>query len=121
MLVCFTLGWIPSAKRLLASFDRYRAREKKPLPTVEESARRWITEVFEHTINQIPEDLRGRVEAAQMFHEILEHRWYLGEKAGRDVGMDFSTQDYIAHILPFRSASGGTVSENEDLLDSELV
>ena len=109
------------AKRLLASFDRYRAREKKPLPTVEESARRWITEVFEHTINQIPEDLRGRVEAAQMFHEILEHRWYLGEKAGRDVGMDFSTQDYIAHILPFRSASGGTVSENEDLLDSELV
>jgi len=109
------------AKRLLASFDRYRAREKKPLPPVEESARRWITEVFEHTINQIPEDLRGRVEAAQMFHEILEHRWYLGEKAGRDVGMDFSTQDYIAHILPFRSASGGIVSDSEDFLDSELV
>jgi Domain of unknown function (DUF4032)/Lipopolysaccharide kinase (Kdo/WaaP) family len=109
------------AKRLLASFDRYRAREKKPLPPVEESARRWITEVFEHTINQIPEDLRGRVEAAQMFHEILEHRWYLGEKAGRDVGMDFSTQDYIAHILPFRSAGGGIVSDSEDFLDSELV
>jgi hypothetical protein len=94
------------AKRLLASFDRFRGREKKPLPPIEDSARRWMVEVFDHVINQIPESLRGRVEPAQMFHEILEHRWYLGEQAGKDLGLDFATQEYITNILPFRTDSG---------------
>jgi Domain of unknown function (DUF4032) len=51
----------------------------------------------------VPEDLRGRVEPAQMFHEILEHRWYLGEKAGKDLGITFAAEDYIKSILPFRN------------------
>ena len=58
------------AKRLLASFDRYRSREATPKPLVEESARRWLTDVYDHVIKQIPDELRGRVEPAQMFHEI---------------------------------------------------
>ncbi len=106
------------AKRLLASFDRFRSREKKPLPPVEESARRWLTEVFDYVINLIPPELRGRVEPAQMFHEILEHRWYLGEKAGRDVGTDKAVADYVATILPFRTDSGVNSAE---ALDSQLV
>ena len=52
----------------------------------------------------VPEELRGRVEPAQMFHEILEHRWYLGEKAGKDLGITYATEDYIRSILPFRNA-----------------
>lgn len=106
------------AKRLLASFDRFRSREKKPLPPVEESARRWLTEVFDYVINLIPPELRGRVEPAQMFHEILEHRWYLGEKAGRDVGTEKAVADYVATILPFRTDSGVNSAE---ALDSQLV
>ena len=94
------------AKRLLASFDRFRGREKKPLPPIEDSARRWMVDVFDHVLNQIPENLRGRVEPAQMFHEILEHRWYLGEQAGKDLGLDFATQEYITNILPYRTDSG---------------
>jgi hypothetical protein len=94
------------AKRLLASLDRYRGRESKPLPPIEETARHWYSEVFLHVVNQVPEELRGRVEPAQMFHEILEHRWYLGEKAGRDLGLDHATQEYITTILPFRTDSG---------------
>jgi len=39
-----------------------------------------------------------------MFHEILEHRWYLGEQAGKDLGITFATEDYIRSILPFRNA-----------------
>jgi len=94
------------AKRLLASFDRYRAREAQSGFSQEVLARRWLTTVFDHVIEQVPRELRGRVEPAQMFHEILEHRWYLGEKAGKDVGLDFATQQYITSILPFRTDSG---------------
>jgi hypothetical protein len=100
------------AKRLLASFDRYRAREEKPLPPIEESARRWLPEVFDYVIGLIPQEMRGRVEPAQMFHEILEHRWYLGEKAGQDVGIEFATKDYASAILPFRTDTGVLQSES---------
>ena len=94
------------AKRLLASLDRYRGRQKKPLPPFEESARSWYTDVYLHVINQVPDELKGRVEPAQMFHEILEHRWYLGEQTGHDLGLDHATQEYITTILPFRTDSG---------------
>ena len=48
-----------------------------------------------------------------MFHEILEHRWYLGESAGQDLGLDFATQDYVEKILPFRTDSGTQVASEE--------
>jgi len=99
------------AKRLLASFDRYRSREAESGLSTDALARQWMTKVFDHVIEQVPLDLRGRVEPAQMFHEILEHRWYLGEKAGRDLGLDFATQEYITKILPFRTDSATNVRE----------
>ena len=99
------------AKRLLASFDRYRSREAQSGLSTEVLARKWMTTVFDHVIEQVPSELRGRVEPAQMFHEILEHRWYLGEKAGRDLGLDFATQEYITKILPFRTDSATNVRE----------
>lgn len=94
------------AKRLLASFDRYYSRIAEPRPPREEVAEQWMEEVFRHVVGQVPISLRGRIEEAQLFHEVLEHRWYLGERAGKDVGLDFATQDYIAQVLPSRMDSG---------------
>lgn len=94
------------AKRLLASFDRYRAREEKTGASVTEMAKSWFIEVFESIINRVPEEMRGRVEHAQMFHEILENRWYLSEQKGIDVGLEFATENYITQILPYRRDSG---------------
>ena len=94
------------AKRLLASFDRYRGREVKPRGPIEASAQRWLREVFEPVTGLVPHPLQGRIEPAQFFHEALEHRWYLSEKAGYDVGLDFAAKSYISEILPFRRDSG---------------
>jgi hypothetical protein len=94
------------AKRLLASFDRYRSRMEEPRPPVNQSALKWLNEIFRPTLAQVPQELVGRVEPAQMFHEILEHRWNLSESAGGDVGLDNATKSYISEILPFRSDSG---------------
>ena len=94
------------AKRLLASFDRFRGREKSPKPPMHDSARRWLEEVFNPTVALIPAELQGRIEIAQFFHEALEHRWYLSEKAGHDVGLEFAAQSYVDEILPFRRDSG---------------
>ncbi len=94
------------AKRLLASFDRYRARTEKSGASLTEMAKTWFLEIFEPTINRVPESMRGRVEHAQMFHEILENRWYLSEEKGIDVGLEFAAENYVAQILPYRRDSG---------------
>ncbi|MEY3254622.1 MAG: hypothetical protein RJA01_628 [Actinomycetota bacterium] len=94
------------AKRILASFDRFRSREIEKTPDKSEAAQRWLDEVFYKVVDSVPSELKGRVEDAQLFHEVLEHRWYLGEKAGHDLGLDFATSDYIAQVLPSRMDSG---------------
>ena len=94
------------AKRLLASFDRYCAREEQSGASITEMAKTWFLEVFEPIINRVPESMRGRVEHAQMFHEILENRWYLSEKRGVDVGLEFAADSYVTEILPYRRDSG---------------
>jgi len=94
------------AKRILASFDRYRARESKLSTNESEVAFKWLTEVFNPIINSVPSEHLGRVEPAQLFHEVLEHRWYLSEAAGHDVGLDFASKSYISEVLPYRRDSG---------------
>jgi len=94
------------AKRILASFDRFRSREILRTPDLHQAAQRWRSEVFEKVIGTVPPELRGRIEDAQLFHEVLEHRWYLGEKAGRDLGLHVATAQYITDVLPHRLDSG---------------
>ena len=94
------------AKRILASFDRYRAREGNLSTNVNEVAFKWLTEIFNPIVNSVPAELLGRVEPAQLFHEVLEHRWYLSEAAGHDVGLDFASKSYVSEVLPHRRDSG---------------
>ena len=103
------------AKRILASFDRFRSREIARTPDLKEAALRWRTEVFEKVMENVPVELRGRIEDAQLFHEVLEHRWYLGERAGHDVGLESATTSYVLDILPSRLDSGV-----EPLADAEV-
>jgi hypothetical protein len=35
-----------------------------------------------------------------VFHEILDHRWFLSEVAGRDVGTTAAARSYFATVLP---------------------
>ena len=90
------------AKRILASFDRYRARESTPLPPERATARKWQREIFNPIMNSMPDSLRGKLPPAQLFHEVLEHRWFLNERAGEDVGLPTAAASYFADVLPGR-------------------
>jgi len=61
---------------------------------------RWLTEVYDPIVASIPTELRGRLEPAQVFTEILEHRWFLSEAAGRDVGTTEAAKAYFDTVLP---------------------
>ena len=64
------------------------------------AANRWLEEVYDPVIAAIPEDLRDRLSPAEIFHEVLEHRWYMSEAAGRDVGTSAAAKAYFEQVLP---------------------
>ena len=90
------------ARVLLNDLTRYRTwlerSGKRPISDTAAAAL-WLSEIFEPTIASIPPELLGKRAAAEIFHEILEHRWFLSERAGRDVGLKKATQSYVDQIL----------------------
>jgi hypothetical protein len=44
--------------------------------------------------------MAAKLEPAELFHEVLEHRWYLSERAGNDVPIEDAIQDYVKTVLP---------------------
>jgi hypothetical protein len=84
------------ARRLLHDLDAYRALKGEPEQV---AGYRWLREVFEPTIARVPEALAGKLEPAEIFHEILVHRWYLSEARGSDVGLAEAASSYVETVL----------------------
>jgi hypothetical protein len=91
------------ARRMLNDIARYREAteraEKRPL-SESVAASRWRDEVFEPTVAAVPENMWAKLPAAEVFHQVLEHRWFLSEKAGKDVGIDKAAESYVRSELP---------------------
>jgi hypothetical protein len=91
------------ARRLLNDIAGFRAwleqKQGKPVSEVV-AANRWLEEVYDPVIAAIPGDLRDRLSPAEIFHEVLEHRWYMSEAAGRDVGTSAAAKAYFEQVLP---------------------
>jgi hypothetical protein len=93
------------ARRMLNDIARYRvAQEKRQGRALPESvvAAKWRGEIFEPTVAAVPEELWAALPASEIFHEVLEHRWFLSEKAGKDVGIEQAVRSYVADELPRR-------------------
>ncbi len=95
--------WENQARRLLADIASFRGwmeqvEQRRVPPAV--AASRWLAEVYKPTVDAIPAHLRSRLDEAEIFHEILEHRWFLSEAAGADVGMSAAAKDYFERVLP---------------------
>ncbi|MFE4696598.1 DUF4032 domain-containing protein [Streptomyces sp. NPDC056738] len=63
-------------------------------------AHRWVRDVFRPTVRAVPPELRGSMDPAELYHELLEHRWFLSERAQHDIGLEAAVKDYVANILP---------------------
>ena len=87
------------ARRLLNDLAAYTAyfdlgREDRGLV-----ANRWLTEIYDPIIALVPPDARGKLEPAEIFHEVLVHRWLLSERAGAEVDIFHTARDYVEKIL----------------------
>jgi hypothetical protein len=87
------------ARRLLNDLDSYRAATDRQGDDEELVAHDWLARVFEPVVRTVPRELRGKLEPAEIFHEVLEHRWYMSERKKRDVPLTEAVTSYVESVL----------------------
>ena len=90
------------ARRLLNDLDSYTASFGKQNLDEEVVAHEWAQRVFEPVIRAIPRDLRGRLEPAEIFHQLLDHRWYMAQNESRDIPLAEAVSSYVENVLRHR-------------------
>ncbi|HEU4849046.1 MAG TPA: DUF4032 domain-containing protein [Terrimesophilobacter sp.] len=90
------------ARRLLNDLDAYAATNYGADADEEIAAHEWLATVFEPVIRAIPRELKGKLEPAEVFHQMLEHRWYLSQNEKRDVPLAEAVGSYIDTVLRHR-------------------
>ena len=90
------------ARRMLNDLEHHRAwwseREGRRIDA-REAARRWLDTVYQPTVVAIPAADRGKLDEAEIFHQLLEHRWYMAERERRDVPLPDVVASYVRHVL----------------------
>ena len=92
------------ARALLSDLTRFRAKwiEGTGTDILEDlAARRWLDEKFYGTLALVPPAQRRKLPDAELFHEINEHRWFLSETQGHDVGRASAVESYVYAVLAF--------------------
>jgi hypothetical protein len=90
------------ARRLLNDLDEFRARVSRLGVDEEMVAHEWLTRVFEPVVKAIPYDLRAKLEPAEVFHQVLEHRWYMSQERGSSVPLAEALTSYVNNVLRHR-------------------
>ena len=62
------------------------------------AAYHWLTTIYEPTIERLEPIVKADFGTAELYCQILEHKWYLSEKARRDVGHTRAIEDYLENI-----------------------
>ena len=50
----------------------------------------------------VPRELRRKLEPAQIFHELLDHRWFISKEQDRDVPLAEAVDSYVNDVLRHR-------------------
>ncbi len=90
------------ARRLLNDLAAYTAHHDLGGEDRALVAQRWLTEIYQPVVAMVPREMRGKLEPAEIFHEVLEHRWFLSERAGHEIGIFESARSYFQEELAHR-------------------
>ena len=86
------------ARRMLNDIRTFHADGGRPL-TDNIAAVRWLDRRFEPIIERIPAEMFTKLEAAEIYHQLLEHRWFLSEQRGEDVPLEEALDSYLTNVL----------------------
>ncbi|HEX7975721.1 MAG TPA: DUF4032 domain-containing protein [Anaerolineales bacterium] len=66
----------------------------------------WLENIYQPTLNLLRPLIDKHADPAELYFQVLEHKWYLSEKAHRDVGHQAASEDYLRQF-------GGEVSSQK--------
>ena len=90
------------ARRLLNDLYEYSRDHNRNGADEEVLAHEWLSNVYEPVMLSVPKDLSGKLEPAEVFHQVLEHRWYISENAGQDISLSEAVDSYVKNVLSKR-------------------
>ena len=100
------------ARRLLNDLDEYRRDNPRAGADEEVLAHEWLSNVFEPVILAVPKEFSGKLEPAEIFHQVLEHRWYLSENAKQDLPLNQAVDSYVKNVLAHRRDEEALIAPN---------
>ena len=112
------------ARRLLNDLDTFRARTGQQNVDEAVVAHQWLTECFEPVIHAVPPEYASKLEPAQIYHEMLDYRWYRSEAAGHEVPLLEATQGYVRDVmskLPDEELTVGRMAGEAPSGDTETI
>jgi hypothetical protein len=89
------------ASLLLEEIRQLRAvlsRELSRSVPLSMAAQRWLEERYQMTMERLAPLIRPSTDVAELYCQVLEHKWFLSEQEQRDVGMDIAIDDYLEHF-----------------------
>ncbi len=60
----------------------------------------WLSERYDPTVQQLAPLVGKRGEAPELYCQVLEHKWFLSESAGGDVGFAKAIEDFLQRFHP---------------------
>ena len=89
------------ARRILTDIGQFGQALYPGLPE-DLTAQLWMREIFVPIMEAVPAEMRRKLEPAEIVHEVLEHRWFMSEKAGKDIATPKAVKDYVKSQLSSR-------------------
>ena len=87
------------ARRMLNDMDAWRAHTGLQDESEQLVAHNWLVNQYEPALAAVPKELRGKLDPGQLFHEMLDHRWYLAQAWERDVPLTEAAAHYVENEL----------------------
>ena len=116
------------ARRLLNDVHNFGAwlqqKEGRPLPEAV-IAHRWRERSFEPSLAAVPEELRGRRDPVEVFHEVLEYWHHWSAEEGADLDLPTAVSRYVDEVLTALpeerriAPAEGDVEVEDDLLEMD--
>jgi len=96
------------AELILNDIHEFKARlsrERNRSVPLAVAAFNWQIEMWEPAITRLSPLLHEHGDAAELYCQILEHKWFLSEQAQEDVGLERALEDYMSYSSKRRDDS----------------
>ncbi len=98
------------ARQMIGEIRELRAtlsqKENRSMP-LGAAAYRWLTELYLPLVSRLQPLADRSAQPAELYCQLLEHKWYLSERAGHDVGHQAALEDFARLFSPRASRGAG--------------